>query len=79
MSRNRITSLGDSAAILLSQELLDQMRLKIGDEIDLSVVESALIVRPLPGVEQTSRIESVIEEVFDRRKGAYEELAKGVE
>ncbi|HXG63606.1 MAG TPA: AbrB/MazE/SpoVT family DNA-binding domain-containing protein [Blastocatellia bacterium] len=79
MSRRRITTAGDSAAILLPQEVLDQMGVKVGDEVDLSVVERTLILRPLDEAERARKIEEATDTVFERRKSAYEELAKGVE
>ncbi len=47
MSRRNITTSDGSAAILLPQEILDQMGSKIGDEVDLSIVGRTLVVRPI--------------------------------
>ena len=79
MSRKRIGTSKDSAAILLPQEVLDQLGINAGDEVDLSVVDRTLILRPLEEAERARKIEQVTDTVFERRKSAYEQLAKGIE
>ena len=79
MSRKRINTSKDSTAILLPQEVLDQLGINAGDEVDLSVVDGTLILRPLEEVERAREIEDVTNTVFERRKSAYEQLAKGIE
>ena len=79
MSRRRITTHEDSAALLLPQEAMDQLGLKIGDEVDVSVVNGALIVLPSSESERARRIEEITKTLFERRKSAYERLAKGIE
>lgn len=79
MSRKRIDTSKDSAAILLPQEVLDQLGINAGDEVDLSVVGRTLILRPLEEAERARKIEQVTDTVFQRRKSAYEQLAKGIE
>ncbi|MGH9901507.1 MAG: AbrB/MazE/SpoVT family DNA-binding domain-containing protein [Pyrinomonadaceae bacterium] len=79
MSRRKITAAGDSAALLLPQEVLDQMGVGIGDEIDMTVVDRTLILRPPDEAERARKIDAAADAVFARRQGAYEELAKGAE
>lgn len=77
ISHKRIDTSEDSSAILLPQEVLDQLGINAGDEVDLSVVDRTLILRPLDEVERARKIEDAINTVFERRKSAYEQLAKG--
>jgi putative addiction module antidote len=79
MSRKRIMAAGDSSTVVLPKEVLDMMGVKAGDEIDLSVVDRTLIVRSLDEVERARKIDDITDAVFERRKSAYEELAKGAE
>jgi putative addiction module antidote len=79
MSRKRIMAAGDSSTVVLPKEVLDMMGVKAGDEIDLSVVDRTLIVRSLDEVERARKIDDITDAVFERRKSAYEELAKGSE
>ncbi len=47
MSRKRITASENPATLLLPQEILDLMGIGDGDEVDVSVIERTLILRPL--------------------------------
>ncbi|MBA2645920.1 MAG: AbrB/MazE/SpoVT family DNA-binding domain-containing protein [Pyrinomonadaceae bacterium] len=77
MSRRRITTAEDSAALLLPQEMLDEMGISIGDEVDVSVVNRTLILRSLDEAERARKIDAATDAVFERRRSAYEELAEG--
>lgn len=79
MSRRRIIASGEEAALLLSQETLNQMGVSIGDDVDMSIQDGALIVRPLNEATRAQKIEEVTSDVFERRKNAYQRLAEGVE
>ena len=78
MSRKRITATEDSATLLLPQEIIDQIGLQQGDEVDVSVVDRTVILRPLDESERAQRLRAVTESVIESRANAYEELAKGV-
>jgi antitoxin component of MazEF toxin-antitoxin module len=79
MSRKRIAMSQDSAAILLPQEVLDEMGVHEGDEVDVSVSDRTLIMRPLADAERPGKIEEATKAVFERRRAAYKKLAEGVE
>lgn len=79
MSRKRITVSESSTAFLLPQEILDLMGVDAGDEVDVSVVDRTLILRPLDEVERAQKIDAAARSAFERRQSAYEELAKGAE
>jgi antitoxin component of MazEF toxin-antitoxin module len=79
MSRKRITASEDSATLLLPREMLDALGVGDGDEVDVSVTGRTLILRPLDEAERAQKIEEATRTVFERRKSAYEELAKGAD
>lgn len=79
MSRKRITASENPAALQLPQEMLDMMDVNDGDEIDVSIVDRTLILRSLDEAERARKIGAATEAVFQRRRSAYEELAKGAE
>ena len=79
MSRKRITASENPATLLLPQEMLDMMGVNDGDEIDVSIVDRTLILRSLDEAERAQKIGAATENVFERRRSAYEELAKGAE
>lgn len=77
MPRAQITTVGDSAALLLPEEVLESLGVRIGDEVETDVVEGKLILRSLAEREREEKLRSVTEEVFQRRGPAYERLAEG--
>ncbi|HEX7997374.1 MAG TPA: AbrB/MazE/SpoVT family DNA-binding domain-containing protein [Pyrinomonadaceae bacterium] len=79
MSRQRITADGKSATLELPQEILDELGVAVGDEVDLSVVNGTLILRPSDEAERAQKIEAATKATFERRRSAYEELAKGAD
>ncbi|MBA2731628.1 MAG: hypothetical protein H0U54_01920 [Acidobacteria bacterium] len=79
MSRKRITASDSSTTLLLPQEILDMMGVGDGDEVDVSVIDRTLILRPLDEAERAQKVEAATQSVFGRRKSTYEELAKGAE
>jgi len=79
VSCKRITASENPTTLLLPKELLDTLGVDEGDEIDVSVVDRTLVLRSLEEAERARKIEDATKSVFDRRKSAYEELAKGVE
>jgi antitoxin component of MazEF toxin-antitoxin module len=79
MSRKRITASENPTTLLLPKEMLDVMGVDDGDEVEVSVVDRTLILRPIDEAERAQKIEAITEAVLERRKSAYEELAKGAE
>jgi antitoxin component of MazEF toxin-antitoxin module len=79
VSRKRITASENPTTLLLPQELLNKLGVDAGDEIDVSVVDRTLILRSVEEAERAQKIEAVTKSIFNRRKTAYEELAKGAE
>jgi len=79
VSRKRITAAENSATVLLPQEILEMIGVQQVDEVDMSVVDRTVMVKPLEEAEHAQKLESVRESVFQRRASAYEELAKRAE
>ena len=79
MSRKRIMASEDSATLRLPREILDALGVCDGDEIDVSVTERTLTLRSLDEAERARKIGAATEAVFERRRAAYEELARGAE
>jgi antitoxin component of MazEF toxin-antitoxin module len=78
MSLKHIARSPDSTAILLPQEVLDEMGVCEGDEVDVSVSDGTLLMRPL-NAERARKLEDATKAVFERRGDAYKKLAEGVE
>ena len=79
MSRSKVTIAENSAAILVPQELLDEMGIAVGDEIDVALEGKTLVLRSLDEAERAEKLKQIMDSVFERRAIAYQKLAKGVE
>lgn len=79
MSRKRIAASGNPATLLVPQEILEMMGVKDGDEIDVLMKDGTLILRSVTEAERAQKIEAATQIILERRKSAYEELAKGAE
>jgi antitoxin component of MazEF toxin-antitoxin module len=79
MSRERITAVGESAALLLPKDVLDKLGIAIGDEVELSLVDRTLILQPLDEADRARKLAAVTKTVFERRQSAYTRLAQGAE
>lgn len=77
MSRQQIIVVGDSAALLLPQKILDLMGVHVNNELDVEVVDGKLILRSLNEVEREQKVKSTTQALFERRESAYQRLAEG--
>jgi antitoxin component of MazEF toxin-antitoxin module len=77
--RKRITTVGNSAAIVLSRDLLKLMNLDIGDEVEISVVDRVLVLRSVADAARVEKVSAAVDDVFKRRKKLLTRLAAGVE
>ncbi len=66
---------GDAAAVVLSPALLEQLGLRIGDVMDVTLGDRQLILRPATDIARRELVEEITREVFERRRDAYQRLA----
>ncbi|MDM8541676.1 hypothetical protein QUF90_11370 [Desulfococcaceae bacterium HSG9] len=78
MFLTRIEKIGDSAALLLTDEMLNLLGIEFGDEVEVSVQDRKLVIRSLNKIERQRMIEKAVDDVFKRRESAYQRLAEGV-
>lgn len=79
MSRKRIATSNDSAVIFVPKEVLDEMGICEGDEVDVSFLDGTLFVRSITELDRAKSIEDATNAVFERRQTAYTKLAEGPE
>jgi putative addiction module antidote len=79
MLTKKITSLGNSAAVVLPKDVLQMMNVQIGDEVELKLIDRTLVLRPVSEKAREELVDAAIDEVFSRRKVLLEKLAKGVD
>jgi antitoxin component of MazEF toxin-antitoxin module len=79
MLLTRIEKIGDSAALLLTDEMLKLLNIGFGDEVEVSAdTDRTLVVRSLNESERKRLIEKATGNVFRRRESVYKRLAEGV-
>jgi antitoxin component of MazEF toxin-antitoxin module len=79
MSRKRINVSENASTLLLPQDILDEMGVSHGDEVDVTIVDRTVVVMRVDEVGRAQKLGMATASVFKRRKQAYEELAKGAE
>lgn len=79
MSRERLTVVGESAALLLPKEVLEKLGISIGDEVEVSLFDRTLLVQPLDEADRARQLSTLTKSVFMRRQSAYIRLAQGPE
>ena len=79
MSRERLTAVGETAALLLPKDVLDKLGIAIGDEVELSLIDRTLLLQPLDEADRAQQLAVITKTVFARRQHAYTQLAQGPE
>lgn len=77
MSRKRINVSENPSTLLLPQELLGEMGVVVGHEVDVSIVEGAVVLMRLDEFKRAQKLSTATKSVIDRRKQAYKEFAEG--
>ena len=67
----------NNAGLLLPAEFLRQIGLNLGDKLEVAVNDRSLVVRSAQETERAQLIADATREIFDQRREAYIELAKG--
>ena len=75
--KRRISTSGNSAALVLSQDVLGLMGIAVGDEVDISLVDRTLVVRPVSEEVREQRVAEAVDQVFSRRRSLLRRLAEG--
>ena len=75
MNQSSIVPLGDSAAIVLTAEVLRELKLQVGDSVQLTLSHGNLIVSPAQEVERDTLVDQLSDTLLQRRADAYRRLA----
>lgn len=79
MSRERLTAVGESVALILPKEVLEKLGIASGDEVEVSLHDRTLLLQPLDEAERSQQLVILTKSVFTRRQNAYARLAQGPE
>jgi len=71
------TTIDQAASLSLPPEALDALGVEAGAELDVEIVGRALIVRSVEEAQRSRDFIDSFESLLTRRRGAYDELAKG--
>jgi antitoxin component of MazEF toxin-antitoxin module len=77
MLRRKITTSGNSAALILSQDLLGLMGVKVGDEVEVEVQGNTLLIHPIDEERRSRIVREAFKKVMKERGGLFERLARG--
>jgi antitoxin component of MazEF toxin-antitoxin module len=76
MITKKVTAVGNSAAILLSRDLLELMDARIGTEVQITLVGKSLVVRTLSEAEIERKFQAATEKILKEDAGLLERLSK---
>ncbi|HMV49904.1 MAG TPA: hypothetical protein PLD20_15035 [Blastocatellia bacterium] len=72
-----VITLSDSAELVLNKAILQQIGVGSGDKVEVKVSNGTLTVRSVEAADRARKIAELTREIFDDRRDAYLELAKG--
>jgi antitoxin component of MazEF toxin-antitoxin module len=75
MPQLTIVAHGDTAAVVLPASVLEAIGLQVGDVVEATVGERELILRPVEDAARRRLLGEITQEVFERRRDAYQRLA----
>lgn len=75
MARQRITVAENGATLMIAPEVLHALGLQHGDEVDVSLEERSVVLRPIHELERARKIDAVTQAVMKRRKQALQQLS----
>ncbi|BAZ15384.1 transcriptional regulator [Calothrix sp. NIES-4071] len=73
----KTVTIDDSVSIRLPEEIVKALGLNPGSEVELEVVGNTLVIRPETEIKRSTQFLETFQSVLEKRKSAYEELAKG--
>jgi antitoxin component of MazEF toxin-antitoxin module len=71
------TTLDQAASVSLPPEAIDALGVEAGAELDVEIIGRALVVRSVKEAQRSREFIDSFESILTRRRGAYDELAKG--
>ena len=79
MTTERIVAMGDSVVLTLPQTVLEDLGIKIGDEVDVAVIDNVLVARSVDETERAKKLEEATALIFEKYGDVFKALAAGAE
>lgn len=73
----QIITIGELAEILNTEEVLKQNGVSLDDKVEVKIANHTMTVRSLDNDERAEKLDALARELFEKRREAYLELAKG--
>lgn len=73
----KITTINDDNMLILSPEIMSELGLTSGDQVELTMVDKTLTVRPVD--DDDAEFDAIADQLMEERKHVYEALARGAE
>ena len=73
----QIITIGELTEILNTEEVLKQNGVSLNDIVEVKISNRTLSVQSLNGDERAQKLDALAEKLFEKRREAYLELAKG--
>jgi len=75
--RKKITTIGNSAAVMVPREFPAQMMgVQVGDEVELTMENRTLLIRSVEQVARDEKVQAAADDVFRIRRSALKRLAE---
>jgi len=74
--RKKITTIGNSAAVMVPREFLAQMGVQVVDEVELTMENRTLLIRSVEQVARDEKVQAAADDVFRIRRSALKRLAE---
>ncbi|MFN0121082.1 MAG: hypothetical protein ACKV2V_11340 [Blastocatellia bacterium] len=78
MSSQQLTMVDGSPVLVFSQELMRELGINVGDDLDLFVENRTLLIRSRDLSDRRAMMDAAMENLMERRHEVYEQLAEGV-
>lgn len=75
----KITKIGDSFVLPLSQEMLDKLGIPNGGEIEVMTSEDVIVLRSLQTNTRKQEFQKLKSEMFDKYEDVFKALAEGAQ
>ena len=75
----QVVTVDEAARLTLPPEAVEALGLQPGDEVDVEIIGRAVVVRSMAEANRAREFAKSFESIFERRRGAYQQLAEGAE
>lgn len=79
MTVERIVMMGDAVVLTLSESVLKELSIEVGDQVDVAIVDNMLVARSVKEAERAEKLNEATARVFEKYGDVFKALAAGAE